>query len=102
MRIDAVPFRGRFYDVLRATFLVKTGGPRHLRERLTGEELPVRAIQDVPESVAVRPQDNLTHPPLILDVREYGHLRRVVVEDIVRRELEVPLHHARIGIERDD
>ena len=40
--------------------------------------------------------------PLPLDVGQHRHLRRVVVDFVVRRELVVPLQLAGVGVERDD
>jgi hypothetical protein len=37
-----------------------------------------------------------------IPVDENGHLRRVVVQFVVRRELVVPFQPARIGVESDD
>ncbi len=63
---------------------------------------PVVAIEHVHHAVAVGPQHDLARLALPLDVGEHRHLRRVVVQLVVRRELVVPLQLAGVGVERDD
>ena len=68
---------------------------------LPEQELAGRAIEHVHQAVAIRPQHHLARLPAERDVGEHRHLRRVVVELVVRRELVMPLQLARIGVERD-
>ena len=70
--------------------------------RLAEQELARDAIQHVHDPVAVRPEHHLARRAAPVDVGEHGHLRRVVVELVVRRELVIPLQLAGIGVERDD
>ena len=63
---------------------------------------PVVAVEHVHHAVAVRPQHHLARTALPLDVGEHRHLRGVVVQLVVRRELVVPLQLAGVGVERDD
>ena len=77
-------------------------GPGHLHERLAEQELAVGAIEHVHEPVPVGPQHHLARPALPLDVGEHRHLHRVVVELVVRRELEMPFQLTGVGVERDD
>ena len=76
--------------------------PVHFDERLPEQELPVGAVEHVHHAVAIGPEHRFARPALELDVGEHRNLRRVVVELVVRRELEMPLELTGVGVERDD
>ena len=59
------------------------------------QELAVSAIEHVEEAVAVGLHEQLARLTLPVRIDQRRRLLRVVVPDIVRRELEVPLQLAR-------
>src|ERR1051326_3933257 len=59
-------------------------------------------MKDVKDTVPIGPHHDLARTPLPFDVGQYGNLRRVVVELIVRRKLVVPFELAGIGVECHD
>ena len=63
---------------------------------------PGDAIDRVEEPVAVGEHHDLARLPVDGELSKHGHLRRIPVVDVVRRELVVPLQLAGVGIERDD
>ena len=75
--------------------------PCLLHERLRQNHAPVRAIEHVEEAVAVGKQHRLPRLAVDGEVGQHGHLRRIPVVDVVRRELKMPLDLAGVGIERD-
>ena len=86
-----------------AAALVETAGPVHVDERVAANELAGRAIEHVEKAVAIRPEHELAARSAGgRQVDEHGNLHGVVVVIVVRRELEVPLELARVGVERDD
>ena len=68
---------------------------------LAEQELAGHAVEHVHEAVAIGPEHRLGRRAAPIDVGEHGHLRRVVVHLVVRRELVVPLQLARVGVERE-
>ena len=71
-------------------------------ERLAEQELAGRAIEHVEEAVAIAEQHRLARRALPLMSASTGTCDGVVVELVVRRELEVPLQLAGVRVERDD
>ena len=72
-----------------------------LTNGLPEEELAGRAIEHVEVAVAVGPRITLM-PAAVPVVDQHRDLHRVVVVDIVRRELVMPFQLAGVGVERDD
>ena len=82
---------------------VQTGRPRHVLHVLRAEQkLAIRPIEHVEKAVAVGLHQELARLTLPDGVHERRRLLRVVVPDVVRRELEMPLQRAGLRIERDD
>ena len=87
----------------RPAFGREAAGPGHvLRVLLAEQELAVGAIEHVEESVAVGLHQELARPALPGGIDQRRRLLRVVVPDIVRRELKVPLQLSGFRIQRDD
>ena len=104
VRLDERAFgcRNLAGNTLRPALVIEAVHPVDLHVRLPEQELARRAIEHVHQAVAIGPQHHLPRPAPERDVRKHGHLRRVVIQFVVRRELVVPLQLARVGIERDD
>ena len=81
---------------------VHVARPRDLRERLGRDQAPVRAVDDVEESVLRRLHEDFALFTPDLEVREDDVHVRVVVPRLPRRVLVVPQVLARIGVQRDD
>ena len=104
-RADALAFRRRLHvgHADRSSLRRQAGRPGDVLDVLAcREELAGRAIEHVEEAVAVGLHQQLARLPLPVDVDERRRFLRVVVPDIVRRELEVPLQLSRLRIERED
>ena len=102
VRLDDRAFGGRELHAIGTPLRVEAVEPVRLHVRLALEELAGRAIEHVHHAVAVGPEHHLARLALPLDVGEHRHLRGVVVELVVRRELVVPLQLAGVDVERDD
>ena len=83
-------------------FGIESAGPVHLHKGITGEELSVRAIEDIKEPVTIRPHHELARAAVPIRIDQNGDLRRIVIVRIVGRELKKPLELAGIGSESDD
>ena len=81
---------------------VETGEPVDADERLAQQELARRTVDDVHQAVLVGEQDDATTASTPVDLAEHGHLRRVPVHYVVRRELVMPSQRAGIRVERDE
>src|SRR5262249_55052355 len=79
-----------FHNLLGPAFGVESARPVHFNKRLTEQELTGSAIEHVEESVAVRPQHDLSRASLPLHIDEDRDLSRIVVELIMRRKLVMP------------
>ena len=86
----------------RTAVLVEPFRPGLQRERLAEQELAGLAVERVVEAVAVGPQHRPARPVRHLDIGEHRDLDRVPVMHVVRRELEIPPHLARVAIEGQD
>src|SRR5919106_986737 len=62
----------------------------------------VGAVEGVEEAILVRVDQRLDILPVDREVREDHLVYAVVIPDVVRRSLEVPLQRPVIGVERDD
>ena len=76
--------------------------PGLVHERLGVKELAVGAIEHVEEAVAIGHHHDLARLAGDREVGEHRNLVRVPVVRVVRRELEVPLQRAGVGVERDE
>ena len=63
--------------------------------------LPRLPVKDVRKSALVRVQDHLALAPRDVQVQKHGLGGRVVIIQIVRRLLKIPLQLSRIGVQRD-
>ena len=79
---------------------VDSRGPGDPRHRVGVEELSGLPVQDVVETVAIGLDQQLSGLALHFEVQEHRNLVGVPVVDVVRRELEVPLHLAGVGVQR--
>ena len=86
---------------LRTTLRIEAVHPVHFHIGLAQQEFAGDAIEHVHQAIAVGPQHHLARLALPGDVGQHRHLRRVVVQLVMRRELVVPFQLACIGIERD-
>ena len=75
--------------------------PRRVDERTSDDEFARHAVEDVEESVAIRHHDDFARAAGDRQIGEHRDFVRVPVVRVVRRELIMPLQHARIGIERE-
>jgi hypothetical protein len=82
----------RFVDLLR---------PRLFHEGLCEQELSRLPVERVVEPVAARHHDELARASADGSIDQHRHLRGVPVARVMGRELEVPLHRARVGIDRE-
>ncbi len=86
----------------RPAFRRQTFGPvEFIDEWAAVEKLAVRPIEDVVEAVAIRLNEQLSPLSSERRVDEHRNLDCIPVVHIVRRELEIPLQLAGIGIERN-
>lgn len=82
--------------------LVESRQPVHFHEWLPGQETASHPIDDIHDAVSIRPQYDLACPTFLGNVGEHGHLCRIPVLVIMRRELVVPFQRAGIGVQRDN
>src|SRR4029077_1655263 len=80
---------------------IEAARPIDLYEGLAGEKLPRPAIQNIEEAVAIAPEHQLARAAVPIRVGQDRYLHRVIVVGVVRRELEVPLHLARVSVQRE-
>ena len=98
-------FRGRLLirGLDRLSVGTDSAGPRQVLDELSGQQqLPIRAIEDVEEPVAVGLHDQLAALAFPAGVDHHRRLCRVPVPEIVRGELVVPLQLAAGRIEREE
>src|SRR5882672_328132 len=65
------------------------------------QKFTIRAIEYVEESISVSLHEQFPRPPFVGKIDQNRGFRRVVVKQIMRRELEVPLEPTRVGIQRE-
>ena len=70
--------------------------------RPSDDQLPVRPIERVVETVAIREHDDLARLAGNRQIGEHGHFGRVPVVQVVRRELIVPFELSGVRVEGDD
>jgi hypothetical protein len=86
----------------RPAVLVDALGPRHRDVRLGGDQLAIRAVEDVEEAILRRLHDDLAHHAAEVDLGQHQVLHRGVVPVVTGRSLEVPDQLSRIGAHRQD
>src|SRR5581483_3639017 len=67
-----------------------------------GEKLSIRTIENVEISVSVRFNQQLARLSLVIGVNQNGGFGGIVVEQVMRGELEIPLQRAGVRIESQD
>src|SRR5206468_2745725 len=97
-RVDEGPPRLRMQPVDSFAFV----SPGDLAERFAVDERAVLPIQAVEVAVAVRLHQRLHRLAVLLDIDQYGLVDAVIIPDIVRAGLEVPLVGAIVRIEGND
>ena len=91
------------FDAVRPALRVEAVEPVRLHERLAlAGTRPSSRSSTYITPLRFAHSITLRGRALPLDVGQHRHLRRVVVELVVRRELVVPLQLAGVGVERDD
>src|ERR1039458_4947188 len=84
-------------------FRRQSSGPVELMHKLAAmQKLAVGAVENVVEAVAIRVNEELAHLAFVRRIDEDGQFNRIPVHHVVGSELEVPLHGARVRIERHD
>src|SRR6516162_8608166 len=87
----------------RTASFIDTARPvQQFREARGAEIPPIGAIQDVEESVAIGFEQEALQLSVPSHVRQNGRFGGVVIEQIVRGELEMPFKPARVRLERQD
>src|SRR5262249_37647988 len=83
---------------LWTSFCIEPARPVHFDERFTEQELSGRSIERVTESISICAQSPFAGSALPLRVEDYGYLRGVVVEFVMRRDLVMPFEFPGIHI----
>ena len=101
---DARAFGGGLKSAAnRAAFIVNCSGPiEFFDERSSREKRAIGAIEHVEKAVAVRFYNEFSPLTAESGIDEDGSFDGVVVEQVVRRELEIPFELAGVRIERED
>ena len=99
LRVRRRPRRNR---LRRRRLLARHFALQHRRLRHRPDRLAGHAIEDVDPALLRRRGDDLARLAVDRDVEKVRRHRRVVVPDVVVHELEVPLPHAGLHVDRDD
>src|SRR5579864_841066 len=73
-----------------------------LQERSGSKKLTVRSVENIKETVAVGLEKQMTHGSVLFLIHQYRRFVGVVVIQVMRCELEIPLQLPGVGIDRKD
>src|SRR5882672_12043070 len=65
------------------------------------QKFTIRAIEYVEESVSVSLHEQFPRPPFVGKIDQNRGFRRVIVKQIMRCELEMPLQSSGVGVQRE-
>src|SRR5260221_9503048 len=82
---------------------VNAGGPvQFFDERRGAQEFAVGSVEQIEKTTAIRLNQKMTDGSVFVGIHEDGSFRGVVIVDIMRGELKIPLELAGVGVQSQD